>query len=182
MGEIKSTLDLVLERTKHLSQSSEEKQAQKQKEIANRLNGLLQKYQDRLLSIGQLQREYEAFKTELQLTDHRALADQVIHRLDPDLDNRALFEVLEHCCQLDFAGLADVIDEYRADYQKAAQSRMAPMKERLERDYRISGSAVVPNLASDDKWHREVQKLRSGYEEKLSRARLNMLGEGPENF
>lgn len=46
MAEIKSTLDLVLERTKHLSQSSEEKQAQKQKDIANRLNGLLQKYQD----------------------------------------------------------------------------------------------------------------------------------------
>ena len=176
MGEIKSTLDLVLERTKHLSQSTEEKQAQKQKDIENRLNGMLQKYQDRLLSIGQLQREYEAFRTELKLTDHRALADQVIHRLDPDLDNPALFEVLEHCCRMDYAGLAEVINEYRASCQAAAQSRMQPMKERLERDFLISGTAVVPNLKSDEKWHREVQKLRSGYEEKLCRERLNMLG------
>lgn len=41
MGEIKSTLDLVLERTKHLSQTSEEKQAQTQKDIENRRNGML---------------------------------------------------------------------------------------------------------------------------------------------
>jgi len=177
MGEIKSTLDLVLERTKHLSQSKEEKQAQKQKDIENRLNGMLQKYQDGMLSIGQLQRKYEAFRTELQLTDHGALADQVIHRLDPELDNPALFEVLEHCCRMDYAGLAEVINEYRASCQTAAQSRMKPMKERLERDYLISGSAVVPNLASDEQWHWEVQKLRSGYEDKISREKVNLLGE-----
>jgi hypothetical protein len=177
LGEIKSTLDLVLERTKHLSQSSEEKQAQKQKDITNRLNGLLQKYQDRLLSLGQLEREYEALKTEFKLTDHTALAAQVIGRLDPDSDNRALFEVLEHCCQLDYAGLADVIDEYRADYQKAAQSRMAPMEERLTREYLISGSAVVPNLESDEQWHLAAQKVRAGYEEKISREKVNLLGE-----
>ena len=43
MGEIKSTLDLVLEKTRHLSQSSEEKQAQTQKDTGNRINGMLKK-------------------------------------------------------------------------------------------------------------------------------------------
>ena len=177
MGEIKSTLDLVLEKTRHLSQSSEEKQAQKQKDITNRISGLLQKYQDRLLSIGQLQREYEAFQAEFKLTDPAALAVQVIDRLDPDSENLALFEVLKHCCQLDYAGLADVIDEYRADYQKAAQSRMEPVKEHLAREYRISGSAVVPNLESDEQWHLAAQKVRAGYEDKISREKVNLLGE-----
>ena len=37
MGEIKSTLDLVLEKTKHLSQSSEEKQPQIRKEVEIRI-------------------------------------------------------------------------------------------------------------------------------------------------
>ena len=46
MGEIKSTLDLVLEKTRHLSQSSGEKQAQTQKDTDNRINGMLQKYLD----------------------------------------------------------------------------------------------------------------------------------------
>ena len=43
MGEIKSTLDLVLEKTKNLTLSSEEKEEQKQKEIEKRIKGMMQK-------------------------------------------------------------------------------------------------------------------------------------------
>jgi hypothetical protein len=57
MGEIKSTLDLVMEKTKDLTLSSEEKKAQKQKEIENRIKGLLQKYQDGFLSKSELKTE-----------------------------------------------------------------------------------------------------------------------------
>ena len=178
MGEIKSTLDLVLEKTRHLSQTDEEKQVQKQKDIANRLNGLLQQYQDRMLSLTQLQRAYEKLKTEFNLTEHTALADRVIRRLDPDQDNRALFELLKHCCQLDYSGLAEVIHNYQAECREASHNRMETIKERLARDYHISGSAVVPNLDSDEQWLLESQKRRSGYEEKIKRERVNMLGEG----
>ena len=74
MGEIKSTLDLVLEKTKHLSQSSDEKQSQIRKDIEMRINGLLQKYQDGVSSLEQLQRDYEALKTEYKLTDNTIMA------------------------------------------------------------------------------------------------------------
>ena len=177
MGEIKSTLELVLKKTRHLSQTDQEKQVQKQKDIAKRFNGLLQQYQDRVLSLTQLQRAYENLKTEFNLTDHTVLADRVIRRLDPDLDNRELFDVLDHCCQLDYAGLARVIDSYRADWRQITHNRIAPIKERLAREYHISGSAVVPNLASDEKWHIETQKLRSEYQEKILQERVNILGE-----
>ena len=176
MGEIKSTLDLVLEKTKHLSQSSEGKQAQKQKDIENRLNGLLQKYQDGLLSLGQLQRDYEALKKEFNLPDNAILAGYVINRLDPGLDNRALFEVLEHCCQLDYAGLLDVINEYQAEYHTAAQSRMEALKESLDQKYNISGSAVVPNLESDEQWHQDAQALNAAFEQKLNQEKDQLIG------
>ena len=44
MGEIKSTLDLVLEKTKNLNLSDAEKQDQKNVEIESRLRGLLHKH------------------------------------------------------------------------------------------------------------------------------------------
>jgi hypothetical protein len=47
-------LDLVMERTRNLTLSSEEKQAQKQIEIGSRIKGLLQKLQDGLLTKNQL--------------------------------------------------------------------------------------------------------------------------------
>ncbi|MBW2432576.1 MAG: hypothetical protein JRF36_03165, partial [Deltaproteobacteria bacterium] len=51
MGEIKSTLDLVMEKTRNLNLSDEEKQDQKNKEIESRLNGLLQKFEDQIITL-----------------------------------------------------------------------------------------------------------------------------------
>ena len=178
MGEIKSTLDLVLEKTKHLSQSSEERQAQAQKDIEKRIKGIMQKYQDGLFSLEQLQREYDALKAEFSLSDNISLAGEVINQLDPGLDNHALFDVLEHCCHLDYRGLADVVNEYQAGCQTAAQNRTEKMKESLAQLHSISGSAVVPNLGTDEKWHREAQELRSIFQVGLRRERVNLLGEG----
>ena len=176
MGEIKSTLDLVLEKTKHLSLSSEEKQAQAQKDVGNRIKGILQKYQDGLLSLEQLQRAYQGLTSEFNLSDNISLAGEVINRLEPESDNHALFDVLVHCCDLDPGGLADVVNRYQADYQTAAQDRMLALKEILAREHSISGSAVVPNLDTDQKWHREVHDLLATFQEELSRQRANLLG------
>jgi len=177
MGEIKSTLDLVLEKTKHLSLSSEEKQAQIQKDINSRINGMLQKYLDGLFSLEQLQRAYEGLKAEFDLSENNILAGETIGRLDPGLDNLALFDVLEHVCHLDYSGIADAISEYQAGYHTAAQNRMETLKESLAQKFSISGSAVVPNLAADEKWRLEAQALRSGFDQKLSRGRGKLLGE-----
>ncbi len=176
MGEIKSTLDLVLEKTKHLSQSSAEKQAQIRKNVEIRINGMVQKCQDGASSLEQLQRDYEALKKAYKLTDNTIMAGHVINRLDPGLDNRALFEVLEHCCHLDYSRIADVINEYQAGYHTAAQSRMETLKESLAQKYFISGSAVVPNLEPDEKWHLEAQALNLALEQKLNQEKDRLGG------
>ena len=175
MGEIKSTLDLVLEKTRHLSQTSEEKRAQAKKDTENRINGLVQKYVDGLFSIEQLQRDYEKFKAELKLPNHSTLAGQVINRLDPGQDNRALFDVLDQCCHLDTGGLADVIQEYQAGYHTAAQRRMETLKESLAQKHAISGSAVVPNLETDEKWQRDAQEMLSAVKEELDQKKERLL-------
>jgi hypothetical protein len=175
MGEIKSTLDLVLEKTRHLSQSSEEKQAQTQKDAENRINGLLQKYLDGMYSLEQLQRDYEKFTAEFQLPNHTVLAGQVISRLDPEQDNCALFDVLDQCCHLDSSGLTDVISEYQAGYHTAAQRRMEALKENLAQKHAVSGSAVVPNLEIDEKWRQEAQAMVSRVKEKLDQEKERLL-------
>jgi hypothetical protein len=176
MAEIKSTLDLVLEKTKHLSQSSEEKQAQVQKDIENRINGMLQKYLDGLFSLEQLQRDYKVLKAEFNLPENTILAGEVINRLDPGLNNLALFDVLEHVCHLDYSGIADVIKDFQAGYHTAAQSRMATLKESLAQKHLISGSAVVPNLEADEKWHLEAQAITSAVEQEINKEKERLIG------
>ena len=62
MGEIKSTLDLVMEKTRHLTLSQEEKEDQKRIEVNKKLQGLLQKYQDNLLKKENLKKELNKLK------------------------------------------------------------------------------------------------------------------------
>ena len=176
MAEIKSTLDLVMEKTKHLSQSSEEKHAQRRKDVENRLRGMLQKYHDKVISLEHLQREYERLKVEFNLPDHAFLIAQVIDRLDPDGDNRALFEALEHCCNLDSRGLADLIKRYQAEIQTAAQSRMKALKEILVKSHNISGSAVVPDLETDEDWQHQARDMASDVKGKMSQERIRLIG------
>jgi len=168
MGEIKSTLDLVMEKTRNLTLSSEEKQAQKQLEIGNRIKGLVQKYQDGLLTNNQLETEYESLKKESDLSDNSLLVREILTRLDPDQDNHILLEALEDCCRLDTATPRAIVNDYRVTYNRAAQKRSAQLKEDLAQNKSISGTAVIPNLDADEQWQQEAQNIRNQFEIRLS--------------
>ena len=168
MGEIKSTLDLVMEKTKHLSLSAEEKQNQKMVEIEKRVNGLLQRYQDQVLSMEQLQVEYTRLKQELGLPDDRFLVNQALNKIDLGGDNRPLLELLNQLCGPEIAGINSILNEFQEEFNSAASYRMVELREDLARKYFISGSAVVPNLQADDAWRAAAGAIRSRYDEKLA--------------
>jgi len=175
MGEIKSTLDLVMEKTKNLSLSDEEKQAQKQKEVESRVRGLLQKYLDGWLDNNQLKIEYESLKKDSGLSDDAVMINEIFGRLDPNVDNRNLLEVIAKCCRLDTAALETLLDGCRREHGEAADARMAQLKEDLARTHAISGSAVVPNLETDAKWQREETALRRRFEGLLNKEKEKAL-------
>ncbi|MGD8663059.1 MAG: hypothetical protein PVH37_24170 [Desulfobacterales bacterium] len=176
MGEIKSTLDLVLEKTKNLTLSSEEKESQKQKEIENRIKGMVQKYQDGILSINQLIADYELLKKEYTIPQNNSLIVEITQRIEPDQDNQSLLELLQECCTIDTTAIESIIENFRKQYIAASQSRIEQLKEDLAQRHNISGSAVLPNLDVDEQWRQKAGKLRAGYEEQLSRVKDNLIG------
>ena len=174
MGEIKSTLDLVMEKTKHLSLSDEEKQNQKKVEIEKRINGQLQKYQDKVLSMEQLQTEYARLKQELSLPDDSCLVNQAINKIDLTGDNRLLLELLNQFCSSGVDRIESVLNEFQDEYNSAASYRLVELREDLARKHSISGSAVVPNLEADDAWQVEAGEIRSRYDKNLAAERENL--------
>jgi hypothetical protein len=169
MAEIKSTLDLVLEKTKNLTLSSEEKAAQRRKEIENRIKGLLQKYQDGLLSKSELTADYKVLKKDLNMSKDDAFFNEMIGRLEPTQDNRPLLELMPECCGIDPTAIEEIIENFRSTYLAAEKARKAGVKEDLAQKYNISGSAVLPNLDADEQWLREARQLRAGFEDQLNR-------------
>ena len=167
MGEIKSTLDLVMEKTKHLSLSDEEKQNQKQIEVKKRINGLLQKYRDQVLSMEQLYTEYDRLKKELNLPDDTGLVNQIIDKIDLAADNRPLMALLNNLCESGTEGIEALLGEFQEELNSAASYRMLELREGLAQKHSIFGSAVVPNLQADDTWLEEADVLRTRFAEKL---------------
>ena len=169
MGEIKSTLDLVMEKTRNLTLSDEEKQVQKLKETESRIKGLLQKLQDGLLTRIQFIADYESLKKESNLQNDKLLVDEVLTRLDPARDTEIWLNILEECCGLETASFRAVIDEYQKVYNQGVTKRTLQLKEHLAQKHSIAGSAVIPNLEADEQWQQAAQNMRRQFESKLNR-------------
>ena len=60
MGEIRSTLDIIMEKAERVKVTDEDKEAFMKKEAEGKVRGLLQKYLDGIINHERLKREVEA--------------------------------------------------------------------------------------------------------------------------
>jgi hypothetical protein len=175
MGEIKSTMDLVLEKTKHLKLTEDEKRQQQSKDINQKLNALIQKFQDQRASRETFLAEYAALQEEFKITNHHLLVQTVIDHIDPDVDNQALLSILQEFSQSGVDAVLNCINEYNAEADDALARRSEKIKAQLQKDHQISGSAVVPNLENDEGWQKEREKIRAKFDERLNQERDKIL-------
>jgi hypothetical protein len=175
MGEIKSTLDLVMEKTKNLNLSNEEREQQESKEIKNRLRGLVQKFQDNILSTDNLRSDYQKLKKEYGLTNNRLLIEEICSQIQPGKDNQARFDLLAEFKVPDFERLKSVLQEFQTVLDTAAGQRHKILKDQLAKTHFISGSAVVPNLENDDGWRQTSEKIKLKYNRLLDEEKSKIL-------
>ena len=169
MAEIKSTLDLVMEKTRHLTLSQKEKEGQKQIEVNKRLKGLLQKYQDNLLREERLGQELESLRKNFDLNVNEMLSHILLDGLKLGSNNISLLELLSTICGLEVSGLEELFHDFQNTIEIAAQKRIEEVKASLAKKRLISGSAVVPNLEIDGEWLAAVQEIKGKFDQILSR-------------
>ncbi len=177
MGEIKSTLDLVMEKTKNLSLSAEERLAQKNQEIVSRTNGLLQKFKDRVLKVDNFKAEYQKLQKEFDLSENDHLIKEIFGQIELGADNQALFELLAEIKVSDVEGLTSILQEFQTALETAAGQRREILKDQLAKTHLISGSAVVPNLENDDDWQKAAGEIHAKYGALLEKEKAKLLAE-----
>jgi len=178
MGEIKSTLDLVMEKTRHMNLSPAERNEKRAEDIEKALRGLVQKYID-----GLLRKEpfLDAFSELEDVENHpkehmllREILDQI--RIDDGPEaRRAGLELLEFGCALDPEKLASILNEFDAEKDKAAADRTRELLEQLLMHHQISGSAVVPNLDADAAFTERLNRLQKTCTERLDAEKERLL-------
>ena len=175
MGEIKSTLDLVMEKTKNLSLSDEERQKQKNNEIESRIRGLLQKYMDQALRADNLKSEYQKLQKDFNLSDNAPLIKEICAQILLGKDNGVLFALLARFKVADIEGINSVLHEFDEVVAAATRERSKDLKDNLAEIHFISGSAVVPNLEADKSWQEQEGEIRAKFEPLLNQAKTKLL-------
>jgi hypothetical protein len=167
MGEIKSTLDIVMEKTKHLTLTDEERTAQKKDEMTNKVRGLIQRCLDGSIDVFRMKKEIAAFPGENRDEAIDLLIELCIKGFDFMKDKGLLIQILEEVAQLNPDPFMEVLSSFEDEIQKGYGKAKARLFQVLK-EKGISGSAVVPNVDADQEWQKELSRLQNKFRDTVS--------------
>jgi hypothetical protein len=179
MGEIKSTLDLVLEKTRHLKLNEEEKDRVRKETTIKTLRGILQRYQDGLIPLQRFQEEMQRLTSGLDPVDTPTIFEEILDRIRPESDNTIWLAYLQTVSTSGSQTLRQVLADYSETMNSKAQARKKQLLEALESDHGVSGSAVMPNLQADAVWKNLRRDLRTQFERRFKQAKTAFLDSLP---
>lgn len=151
MGEIKSTLDIIMEKTKDLTLTEEEKKAFRKKEIEGKVKGLILKFLDGLMNLKNLKKEITSIDEKDQEVVSQVIKTEFLSRIDPETENKFLFEILAHGAGVDTKPLQGFLSDFHQELDRERDFRKQELSKRILKKG-ISGSAVLPNIRSDQEW------------------------------
>ncbi len=177
MGEIKSTLELAMERTKKFVLSDHEKEELKQKEVFQKASSLFHRYRDGHLSLNEVLKQIEKMDEKTAATVKQSLLSQWIDALSLNDDDERTFKGIE---ALKRRSLDEVrkkfqhlLSQYQQEKEKAKEEMRVQSAEALKKE-RIYGSAVEPNIENSQRWKKEEEKLDKSYMAKLEEIKQHL--------
>lgn len=167
MGEIRSTLDIIMEKAERVTVTDEEKEAFMKSDVEGKVRGLLQKHLDGIINQERLKKEVEAMGGERYVVATVALKKECLDRIEPGEDNRPLLEILAHVVGLDTKSVRELLSRYQQEREEKRSNRELALKERLK-DQGISGTAVLPNLGADPEWTRYLFEVKARFHQRIA--------------
>jgi len=169
MGEIKSTMDIIMERTKNLTMTEEEKRTLKERDMAGRVKGLIQRYLDGGMDLNRLRAEVEGLLAKDRDLAGRLVKEEALGRIEPGKNNELLLAMIEETMGMDVTPVREILADVERRWKKDSESHEKTMRETL-REKGISGSAVLPNLDKSEEWRRSVEGMKREMKERLMSA------------
>lgn len=149
MADIKSTLELVMERTRHLSMTEEDKRKQAAAAFKEAVSRLARKYLDGQINLDRFQAEFN--QLEGGASGRKDAAAEIGRRIDPAADNTLLLDLIKNGLNFDISDIEAILHQF----SEAVLCEQDRAVERIKADLLekgIFGSAVLPNLEADKGW------------------------------
>jgi len=179
MAEIKSAIELAMERTKHLIMDKDEKEAFAIQEVEGKVKALLRRYMEDMADKDEVAKEYGLIKG-----DKRHKKSIVISffmdQFDFQGDNKKLLSLFD-LAGIDLPNpLKQEMEASQKTFQEEMEKRRQGMNERVVlklKEMGIQGNGIVPNLEAWDDWKKEVKELEESFKGKLGKWKDALEGE-----
>jgi cytochrome c556 len=165
MAEIKSTLELVMERTRNLCMSDEDKLEQAAKEFKEAVNRLCLRYLEGQIDVDGFRQQFGNLNG--GPSARADAAAEIARRIDPAGNNGPLLRLIKDGLDGDISDFENMLK----DFQRRAQAVDAEAVRRIRislSDKGIGGSAVVPNLDTDKERTARFDEMVKAFEEELA--------------
>ncbi len=169
MAEIKSAIELAMERTKGLRLSNEEKEKLKEEEIHTRARGLVNRYLEQDFHTREVERELSRLAPAEGKEMETLFVNYLSEAIDLDRKNDLIFRGIESFREGNegtIEKMEELIRKYREkkdrEYQKVEKDALGELERRG-----ISGSAVQPAMEDTEAWENAQARIRPEFEKKL---------------
>ncbi len=166
MAEIKSTLELIMERTKNLTLTEEEKRDFQKKEIQGKVKGFLMKFMDGMMKLEKLKQGITSLDEKNSELVKEILVCECLDKINLQKDNTMPFEVLEQVASVDISPFQRLLSDFLNELNNARKVRGQGLQKKIQ-EKGISGNAVLPNLNADPEWAYFMQDVELKFQEKL---------------
>jgi hypothetical protein len=167
MGEIKSTLELALERTRKISISEEEKEEILQKEIAKKASGMFHRYMEDVLSLHEIKREIERMEERTGRAIGEILLAQWMDAISLDGRNDKLLDGIEFLKGRSVDGPRQSLERLQSECQRERQQGEEKIRTRLAdalKEKGIHGDAVVPHVEVSPEWRSMLETTQQTFQ------------------
>jgi hypothetical protein len=159
MGEIKSTLELAMERVQKLDVSSEEMEQLRREEYTLKARGMVNRYLNRGLHIEGLIKELDRFNGKQKDIIFEALIFEFVNAVSISQNNERILKAIEILKKDKAKPHLDAIDKLSREFKEEKTALYKELEdeilEKLDKKG-ISGTAVQPNIDSYDIWHQNI--------------------------
>jgi len=166
MAEIKSTLDLVMERTKNFTLTDGEKRELRRRELEGRLRGLAQKSLDGRLTVEETKGEFNSIVAGRQEEARELMKEVLADHIDPEGDHCRLLAILRVVLGMETGPLEEAFRGLQKEIASAREEYLERMKEDLA-TRQVSGTAVVPNISRSTEWQEFRKKSAAALKGRL---------------
>ena len=170
MGGIKSTWDIVLEKTKGMEITSGDRERIKREGLTSKIHAIFHTYMDSRGKQVSLKRELEGLRVEEREIIERELLFKLVDAVDLSKDNgkvmRGIEAVKGKAVAKPLEKLRLLTSEFKASRDEKARQIEEVFRRRFA-DMGISGSAVQPRLEGQEEWVEAMKRLQRDYGNRL---------------